>query len=143
MFDSSCRLDVARSLENTAGLPVALQPAVTPGPTVLLRAGTRADLTALESLERRTFMHNRIARRSFVRFLNSPNASLIVADDDRALCGYALVLWRARSRLARLYSIAVDAEHAGRRLGSALLRTAEDAAGARGCEAMRLEVCET
>ena len=141
MFDAGCRSDVARPLE--AGLVAALRSGVVPRPAVVLRAGALADLGALESLERRAFAHDRIARRSFVRFLNAPNVSLIVADGDGAVCGYALVLSRARSRLARLYSLAVDAQHAGRQLGSTLLRAAEDAAQARGSRAMRLEVCES
>jgi len=59
------------------------------------------------------------------------------------MSGYALVLFRARSGGARLYSIAVDAAHAGRQLGSTLLKAAEDAARRRGASAVRLEVCET
>jgi [ribosomal protein S18]-alanine N-acetyltransferase len=42
--------------------------------------------------------------------------------------------------VARLYSIAVVPELAGRGLGLALLAAAEDAAAARGCTALRLEV---
>jgi ribosomal protein S18 acetylase RimI-like enzyme len=108
----------------------------------MLRAGTRADIPRLEALECRAFTHHRLGRRSFARFLVSPNASLIVAEDNGALCGYALVLFRARSQLARLYSIAVETEIAGRRVGSRLLRSAEDAACCRGSRAMRLEVRE-
>jgi len=52
-------------------------------------------------------------------------------------------LFRARSGGARLYSIAVDATHAGRQVGSMLLTAAEDAARRRGASAVRLEVCET
>src|SRR5205085_1195209 len=94
------------------------------------------------ALELRAFAHDRIARRSFLRFLASPNASLIVADGDDAIRGYALVLFRARSQLARLYSIAVDADYAGRRIGSRLLSAAEDVADRHASKAMRLEVRE-
>ena len=135
--------NATRPLETAAGLLVTLQSAVPspPRPSMTLRAGTLADLNELEALELRAFAHDCIARRSFVRFLTSRNASVIVADGG-ALCGYALVMFRSRSKLARLYSIAVDAENAGHRLGSRLLDAAEDAAYRRGSKAMRLEVRE-
>jgi ribosomal protein S18 acetylase RimI-like enzyme len=135
MFDAGCRVDAARPREYAAGFIAPTQSAVA------LRDGTRADAARLDALERRAFSYDRIARRSFVRFVNSPNASLIVADCDGALSGYALILFRARSGFARLYSIAVDAEHTGRQLGSMLLKAAEDAARRRGANAVRLEVC--
>jgi ribosomal protein S18 acetylase RimI-like enzyme len=144
MSDASCFMIAGRPLEGAGGVLVTLQGPIfpPPHPSVLLRAGRPADVAELEALERRAFTHDRIARRSFVRFLASPGASLVVAEGDGALCGYALVLFRARSPLARLYSIAVDVKHAGRQIGSRLLRAAEDAARQRGSKAMRLEVRE-
>ena len=58
------------------------------------------------------------------------------------LAGYALVLFREASGIARLYSIAVAPQFAKRGLGSALLFAAEEAAIARDRIAMRLEVHE-
>jgi ribosomal-protein-alanine N-acetyltransferase len=144
MLDASCPIAVARPPETAAGLLVTVRSAGAspPRPAVTLRAGQLADVDELDALEILAFRHDRIARRSFVRFLISPNASLIVAESNGALCGYALVLFRARSQIARLYSIAVNIEHTGRRLGSRLLSAAEDAAYGRGSKAMRLEVRE-
>src|SRR5205085_4046738 len=89
--------------ETAAGLSVMLRSSSpAPPPAVTLRAGRLADVDELEALELRAFTHDRISARSFVRFLASPSASLIVADAKGAICGYALVLFRARSRLARL-----------------------------------------
>src|SRR4051794_34343868 len=93
-----------------------------------LRAGTTADVEALRTIEERTFTYDRLSARSFARFLRSPGASLIVAEADGVVAGYALTLFRHRSRAARLYSIAVDATVAGRKLGSSLLKAAEGAA---------------
>jgi ribosomal protein S18 acetylase RimI-like enzyme len=138
VLDASCPIHAAGLLNSAAALVVPLQLRE----SMTLRAGTPADLSALEALECRAFTHDRISRRSFLRFLSSPTASLIVADCDDALCGYALVLLRARSRRARLYSIAVDAGHAGRQLGAKLLAAAETAASGRGADIVRLEVCE-
>ena len=64
----------------------------------------------------------------------------MVANCEEALCGYALVLFRVQSTRARLYSIAVDPDVAGRQLGSRLLIAAELSASRRGSTAMRLEV---
>ena len=143
MSHASCPLDAGRPREPAAGLLVTLQSAAAPSrPAVALRAAALTDANALEALEMRAFTHERIARRSFVRFLTSPNASLIVAQGNDAICGYALVLFRARSQRARLYSIAIDAEHARRRIGACLLSAAEDAACARGSKAIGLEVSD-
>lgn len=56
------------------------------------------------------------------------------------LGGYALVVFRRGSRVARLYSIAVDPSQRRRGLGSRLLRAAESAALAAGADELRLEV---
>ena len=111
-------------------------------PPVILRRGRRGDVAALTALERAVFTTDVLSRRSFRRFLASPSASLVVAEEGKTLAGYALVSYPARSRLARLYSIAV-APHAGKRgVGTLLLAAAEVAATRRRRRAMRLEVHE-
>lgn len=130
-----------------------------------LRPGTAGDIGRLLALEESSFAGDRLSRRSFRALLGSKSAVLIVAEagprtwrdggeapqldfgfqriepaDERALLGYAVVLFRAGSRAARLYSIAVDAGARGRGVAKALLAAAEDAARARGATALRLEV---
>ena len=101
-----------------------------------------ADLAALLSLERAVFDTDTLSRRSFRHFLVSPSATLIVAEEGGKLAGYVLVLYPRRSKLARLYSIAV-APHAGKRgVGPVLLAAAEEAARRRRRRTMRLEVHE-
>jgi ribosomal protein S18 acetylase RimI-like enzyme len=111
-------------------------------PEPRLRPARPADADALARLEQRVFHGDRVSRRGFRRFLDSPRAALIVADADATLVGYALVLFRKGSNIARLYSIAVAPEFAGRGLGSALLAAAEQAAIDNDRVAMRLEVHE-
>ena len=112
-----------------------------PSARAKLRRSNLNDLDALLAIEA-VFSVDRLSRRSFRHFVTSPNAALIVAEESGKLAGYVLVLFRPRSRLARLYSIAVAA-HAGRRgFGPLLLAAAERAARRRGREAMRLEVHE-
>jgi len=98
------------------------------GSEVLLRRARPADVDALAELEARVFRGDRISRRGFRRFVRSPRAALIVAEEDGALAGYALVLFRTGSGIARLYSIAVAPQFAKRGVGSALLAAGEDAA---------------
>ena len=113
-----------------------------PGPHLALRPGRLTDVDALAALEQRAFRGDRISRRGFRQFVRSPRAALIVAEEDGVLAGYALVLFRQGSGIARLYSIAVDPHFARRGLGSMLLGAAEAAALAHDRVVMRLEVHE-
>ena len=112
-----------------------------PVPRFRVRAANVGDLDALFELEHRVFATDRLSRRSLRHFLQSPTAAMIVADgEDGHLAGIAIVLFRPRSTLARLYSIAVAPAMSGRGVASRLLAAAERVARRRGCRAMRLEV---
>jgi ribosomal protein S18 acetylase RimI-like enzyme len=113
-----------------------------PPAAVRLRRGRKRDLDALLAIEHAVFTVDHLSRRSFRHFLAVPHAALIVAEESGKLAGYALVLCSPRSRIARLYSIAV-APHIGRRgVGPLLLAAAEKAASRRRRRTMRLEVHE-
>jgi ribosomal protein S18 acetylase RimI-like enzyme len=107
-----------------------------------LRPGRLRDIDALVALENAVFTTDTLSRRSFHHFLTSATNSLIVAEDSGKLAGYALVLYPARSKLARLYSIAVAPHITSRGIGPLLLAAAEAAAARRRRRAMRLEVHE-
>ena len=117
-----------------------------------VRRGHLRDLPALVALERAVFTTDVVSRRSFRHFLDSPHADLLVAQDLKAqglvaqhngkFAGYVLVLYPPRSKLARLYSIAVEPHSGGRGIGPLLLAAAERTARRRGRRAMRLEVQE-
>ena len=109
---------------------------------VHVRRGKPADLDALWDLENRVFETDRMSRRGLRRILVSPSAVALVAEADGATVGVAIVLFRARSRIARLYSLAVAPKHTGRGIASALLIAAEKAARSRGSHHLRLEVHE-
>jgi ribosomal protein S18 acetylase RimI-like enzyme len=121
-----------------------MHPAVAHHPVapVQIRLAARADLDRLVALEQVAFSTDRMSRRSFRRFISSPHASLTVMARGEALEGYALVLFREGSDVARLYSIAIAPHASGRGLGKALLEAAENAATARHCRVLRLEVHE-
>jgi len=123
-------------------MPYSTMPAHAPEPSLRLRPGTSADLDALLALERESFRTDHLSPRSFHRFLASPTAALIVAEHAGRLVGYALVLFRPKSTVARLYSIAVAPASAGRGIGPRLLAAAEEASRRRHCATLRLEVHE-
>ncbi|HEY6257440.1 MAG TPA: peptidase C39 family protein [Xanthobacteraceae bacterium] len=112
-------------------------------PAVRIREADLADLAALDALEHRVFATDHLSRRSLRHFLRAPTAEVIVAEQHGQLVGTAIVLFRPRSAMARLYSIAVAPHLGGRGVGTRLLTTAEAAALARGCGAIRLEVHES
>lgn len=111
----------------------------------MIRPATLQDIDALVDIEHRCFDTDRLSRRNFRYMLTKANASVLV-DEHAAtshslrLRGYVLVLFHAGTSLARLYSIAVDAEHRGQGLGEALVSAAEQAALDHDCVEMRLEV---
>jgi ribosomal protein S18 acetylase RimI-like enzyme len=100
----------------------------------------RDDLDALMELERRVFATDRLSRQSMRRLIASATADVIVALVDSRLAGAAVVLFRPRSTVARLYSIAVAPPMSGQGVAPALLRTVEKAAAAGKCRCVRLEV---
>jgi [ribosomal protein S18]-alanine N-acetyltransferase len=109
---------------------------------IRIRRAAPADLDDLVRIEERVFPTDRVPRRGFRRFLASPSSVLIVATHDRMITGYALVLFRANSGVARLYSIAVAPQARRRGIGVALLAAAEAASLRRRCAVLRLEVHE-
>ena len=131
-----------RTLTNPYSL--AMQPALAhpPAADMRIRPAEPGDVEALAALEARVFKTDRISPRAFRRFVKSSAAALIVAVHGGKLAGYALVLFRDGSAIARLYSIAVVPEAGGRGIGSKLLDAAEAAALARERVVLRLEVHE-
>ncbi len=118
-------------------------PANKPAPRVRLRGAEARDIDALVDLEERVFASDRLSRRSLRRLLRSSAASVIVAlEKDGRLAGTAVVLFRPRSAVARLYSIAVAPHLSGRGVAAILLEAVEAAAVARDCRSVRLEVHE-
>jgi [ribosomal protein S18]-alanine N-acetyltransferase len=112
-------------------------------PAALIRRSRLADLDPLLDLENRVFITDRMSRRSLRHLLASPSAVILVAQSaGGAVAGCAVVLFRANSRIARLYSVAVAPAHSGRGIASALIAAVAAAARRRGCNSLRLEVHE-
>jgi ribosomal protein S18 acetylase RimI-like enzyme len=109
---------------------------------IIIREAGPTDLDGLVALENRCFETDRVSRRSFRRFLERPTARLLVAEISGRIAGYALILLRSGTALARLYSLAVDPDC--RRVGLArrLLVASERAAFEEDRIVLRLEVRE-
>lgn len=105
-----------------------------------LVAANRDDLDELEQLEIRSFVTDRISRRSFKRFIDQNIGDCRVAKFEGRVVGYFIVLYRQATELARLYSLAVAPEFRRCGIGRLLLDTAETAADEKHCLFMRLEV---
>ena len=105
-----------------------------------IRPAERHDLATLVAIEDAVFPGDRLDRRAFRRALASPTIDMLVTEADGAVLGYVQVQRRSGSTLARLTSVAVAAEAAGRGLGRQLVEAAEAEARRHGCRRMRLEV---
>jgi len=112
-----------------------------PAERLAIRSSCAADLPHLVGIENRAFAGDRLSRRALARHLRSPTAALLVATEppDRVVA-YALLLFRANGRRARLYSLAVDPHARGQGLARRLVTAAEAEALRRGAAALTLEV---
>lgn len=104
-----------------------------------LRKAVPTDIGALLALER-LFPGDRISRRSFAHFLTRANADVWVYEAGGRVVADAVVLYRAGSSSARLYSIVVDPSARGRGVASELVEAVETGARQRGCRRLALEV---
>jgi ribosomal-protein-alanine acetyltransferase len=105
-----------------------------------IRPGRSADLDQLIHIEQTCFETDRLSRRSFVHFIKHGAHELLVITAGKSVLGYVLLLYRAGTNLARMYSIAVLPEAQGRGLSKRLLHTAEQAVLEHHCAFLRLEV---
>ena len=106
----------------------------------MIRDARLADLDALVALEDSCFEIDRFNRRQFRYMITRAQGRLLVDERRGTLIGYAQVLFRRGTSLARLYSIAVDPRARGKGAGRDLLEAAERAASEAGCAYLRLEV---
>jgi [ribosomal protein S18]-alanine N-acetyltransferase len=104
-----------------------------------VRRARRGDLETLAALEAH-FPTDRIPRAGFRHLLTRANAQVWVCETRAGVCADAVILFRRRSSIARVYSIVVQPAFRGHGVARRLMQAAEAAAGARGARYMRLEV---
>ncbi|MEZ5741178.1 MAG: GNAT family N-acetyltransferase/peptidase C39 family protein [Burkholderiaceae bacterium] len=116
---------------------------------VIVRRAVANDLDALQALEQTSFTTDRMSRRSLRSMIASPSAIFLVAEAAAAsgagprLAGYCLLLFRAGTSMARIYSIAVQPDLMGRGIGRMLMHATERAAIQADKVVIRLEVAES
>ena len=108
--------------------------------TVLIRNAQLTDIDALVALETACFETDRLSRRSFKHWLAADHRALLVADVEKTVAGYILIIYHPGTRLARIYSIAVSPQHRGLGLAKQLMAAGEQAANEDGRLYLRLEV---
>lgn len=109
---------------------------------VEIRKARVSDVDALAALEKAVFDSDRISRRSFRLLIERETAQTLIAESEGRIAGYAIVLFRKGSGVARLYSLATSPDCAGQGVGRALIDAAEETAFEHGRMLLRLEVRE-
>jgi ribosomal-protein-alanine acetyltransferase len=109
----------------------------------VFRLAGKDDLNALVALENACFKTDMLSVRSFKRWIQSEHAILLVMEIEGRMVAYGLVWCHRGTRLARLYSLAVDPSMRGRGLARVLLKELESAASKKGRLYMRLEVSKS
>jgi ribosomal-protein-alanine N-acetyltransferase len=107
---------------------------------VRIRRAVPSDAPALLAMES-LFPSDRMSMRSIRRFIASEGARVLIATRDRAeLLGNLVLLLRAGSRTARIYSVVVGPAARGLGIGGALVAAAERAARTARRSTVTLEV---
>jgi ribosomal-protein-alanine N-acetyltransferase len=106
----------------------------------LIRRATMDDATTLAAIEEASFSGDRVSLRSFRHLLSQGKSVTLVDSAAGELRGYLSLLFRANTRRARVYTIATAPSWQGRGVAARLVKAAEQAALARGCTVLYLEV---
>ncbi|MBK8814228.1 MAG: GNAT family N-acetyltransferase/peptidase C39 family protein [Methylococcaceae bacterium] len=107
---------------------------------ITIRPAQLNDLEDLVALENASFNTDKLSRRSFKHWIGTDHRALLVAMFDNNLVGYVLIIYHPGTRLARMYSLAVDLQHRGFGIAKQLIVAGEQAAHDDGRLYLRLEV---
>lgn len=108
--------------------------------TAMIRNASMEDVAMLAAIEEASFSGDRVSRRSFRHLLSQGNSVTLIDAAAGEIRGYLTLLFRANTARARVYTIATAAAWKGCGVAAGLVRAAEQAALARGCTALYLEV---
>lgn len=92
------------------------------------------------AIENICFDSDQLSHRSFKWMIEKANSLLLVAEQQKQLMGYVLVLYAIGTSLGRIYSLAVLPQFRNQKTARALMREAEQTALAAGRGFIRLEV---
>jgi ribosomal protein S18 acetylase RimI-like enzyme/uncharacterized protein YvpB len=105
-----------------------------------IRQAELTDTNALAAIEAVCFPYDALSARSFRRFIKLGEADVMVMEHADAVVGYAILLFRPATKLARLYSFAIAPEYRSQGLGSQMLSYIEKTAEEASSLFLRLEV---
>ncbi len=103
------------------------------------RPATVEDVKSLTRLEEKSFDGDRISSRSWRVLIASSSSTVTVAVNQQGLVGAVVLLQRARTSVARLYSLAIDPAARGQGIARLLLEAAIEQARIGGASVLRLE----
>lgn len=106
----------------------------------MIRSATIADMATLLAIENTCFVGDKLTKKQFRYMLTKAHASVLVAIDNMALCGYILILYRRGSSLARIYSIAILPSYRPGGWARKLVEAAEQEVLAKSGTGIRLEI---
>jgi len=107
---------------------------------LVIRQADADDYAAISALETHCFSDDAQSPRSLRYLLRQAHAETLLAVFGPDPAGYLSLLFRRNSRVARLYSIAVNSGYRGHGVGQGLVVAAERIARARNLAQIRLEV---
>lgn len=110
------------------------------GHALSFRPARLSDIAKLVTLEQSAFSVHQLGAEAFRRLLGRDSSLVLVCERGEEFLGHAVVLFRARTTVARLYSIAIVPEERGRGTGRALLLALVNIARERELGALSLEV---
>jgi len=105
-----------------------------------IRTATIKDLPALVDLETRGFTADNFSSEQFQYLLTRAHSTILVIIINRKVAGAAILLWRKKLKVGRLYNIVIDPTYQGAGLGKRLLSACEREAIRRKCRKLSLEV---
>ena len=107
---------------------------------ITIRPAVVEDLPALIDLETRGFKTDNFSPEQFRYLLTKANCTILLLEYKRSLAGMAILLWRKRCTVARLYSIVVDPNMRDKGLGAILLQACEEEVSGKQYKKLSLEV---
>jgi len=108
--------------------------------SILIRPALLTDLDQLVLLEKTCFDSDQLSRRSFKHWISTEHRALLVAEQEKVITGYVLIIYHPGTRLARVYSLAVAPSQRGAGIAKQLMAAGEQAANEAGRLYLRLEV---
>lgn len=108
--------------------------------SVNIRVATHVDLAQIVEVENACFDYERFSRRQLNYLIVHAKGVCYVAECMGRIVGYISLLYRARSKCIRIYSVAVHPDFRGKHLGKEFVDKAKDYASHNGFHQLSLEV---